>query len=246
VLLLTSRGRGWRGNVGYVLEQGGARELGLERDERLISIAVLRPEAYVIMGTRLGRVKRTAVSDLSMPERTWETLMGLGEEDELLFGAVAGAGTHLLFYTVGGQLLRLDGDEINPQQTGTATGVVGIKIKPGDRLLGGTVVAHAAQTEGKSQVIVFSTAGYAHRVPLAEFPVQGRGAMGVRCLRPSRSGGDVGGVAVWQEGTIDVYLSDGRRQRFDLKDIPEGARDALGKKLLDAGKATVERVVVLI
>ncbi len=245
VLLLTSRGRGWRGNVGYIPEQGGARELGLERDERLISIAILRPDAYVIMGTRLGRIKRTAVSDLSMPERTWETLMGLGENDELLFGAVAGAGAHILFYTAGGQLLRLDGDEINPQQTGTATGVVGIKVKPDDRLLGGTVVTHAAQAESKSQVIVFSAAGYAHRVPLAEFPVQGRGAMGVRCLRPSKSGGDVGGVAVWQEGTIDVYLSDGRRQRFDIRDIPEGARDALGKKLLDAGKATVERVVLL-
>jgi len=75
--------------------------------------------------------------------------------------------------------------------------------------------------------------------------VQGRGAQGVRCLKSSKSGGKVGGIAAGQGGTLDVYLADGRRQRLEWKEIPSGARDALGKRVVEAGKAAVARVVAL-
>ncbi len=246
VILLTNRGRGWRGTVGFIPAEGTPKALGLERGERVIGLSVLPPEAFLVMGTRAGKVKRTQVQDLSMPDRTWEPVMGLsGEDDELLFGGVAGTGAHILFYTVKGQLLRLDGDEVNPQQTGTATGVVGAKVRKGDRLLGGILVPAAAKEEDKWQVVVLSERGYAHRVPLAEFSVQGRGATGTRCLRETKTGGAVGGVAVGQSGTIDVYLDDNRRQRFDLQEIPEGARDVRGERMVEMDDGVVARVVNL-
>jgi len=245
VILLTNRGRGWRGTVGFVPTEGGPKELALEHGERVIGLAVLQPDAYLVLGSRAGKIKRTQVADLSLPDRTWDAVMGLAEGDELLFGDVAGEGAHVLFYTAGGQLLRIDGDTINPQATGTATGVVGISIKKGDQLLGGVVVPNAAADEGKWQVVIISQTGYAHRVPLAEFPVRGRGSRGVRCLRQTKSGGNVGGVAVGRKGTVDVYLADGRRQRLDWKDVPIGARDVLGQRLVKTGKVTVARVVTL-
>jgi DNA gyrase subunit A len=246
VILLTNRGRGWRGTVGFVPAEGGPKELGLERGERVIGLVVLQPDAYLVLGTRAGKVKRTRVADLALLDRTWDTVIGLGKGDELLFGNVAGEGAHVLFYTARGQLLRLDGDEVNPQQTGTAGGVVGIRVKKGDRLLGGAVVPDAAAAEEKWHVVVFSETGYAHRAPLAEFSVQRRGATGIRCLRPTKSGGDVADVAVGQGGTIDVYLADGRRQRLGWEETPVTARDARGSRLVDAsGKAPVARAVIL-
>ena len=246
VILLTDRGRGWRGAVGFVPATGGSKELGLDRGERVVGVAVLQPEAYLVLGSRGGKVKRTRVADLSIPERVWDTVMGLGEGDELTFGAVAGEGAHVLFYTAGGQLLRIDGDTVNPQATGSATGVAGMSVKEDDRLLGGTVVPNAAADEGKWQVVVVSTTGYVHRSALSEFPVKGRGTQGVRCLRKTKSGGDVAAVAAGQGGTIDVYLADGRRQRMDLAETPVAARDALGNRLVKTtGKAPVARAVAL-
>jgi DNA gyrase subunit A len=246
VILLTNRGRGWRGAVGFVPAEGGGKELGLERGERVVGVAVLRPDAYLVMGSRGGKVKRTRVGDLALPDRTWDTVMGLGAGDEILFGEVAGEGAHVLFYTAGGQLLRVDGDTVNPQATGTATGVVGISVKQGDRLLGGAVVPDAAANDEKWEAVIVSTIGYAHRAPLAEFPVKGRATQGVRCLRATKSGGDVADVAVGQGGTIDVYLADGRRQRLDWKETPVTARDARGERVVDVGKkGTVARVVAL-
>ncbi|MCP4542882.1 MAG: DNA topoisomerase 4 subunit A [Chloroflexi bacterium] len=241
VIMFTNRGRGWRGTVGFIPAEGGPKELGLER---VVSLAVLRPDAYLVMGSRGGKVKRTHVNDLSIPDRDWGVVMGLADGDELLFGDVAGEGAHVLFYTLQGQLLRLDGDAVNPQQTHTASGVAGIKLRKGDRLLGGMVVSDAEKQDAW-QVVVFSTKGYAHRTRLAEFSVQGRGATGVRCLRSTKSGGDVGGVAVGKGGTIDVYLEDGRRQRLNLKEIPAGARDVLGQRLIDARGGMIERLVAL-
>ncbi len=250
VILVTNRGRGWKSNVGFIPATGGPKELGLERGERVIGVAVLRPTGFLLMGTSLGRVKRTRIADLTMPDRVWGTVMGLNDDDELLLADVADTGAHMLFYTVKGQLLRLDGDGINPQQTGTAMGVTGIKIRAGDRLLGGMVVPQAVKDESKLYVVVVSRHGYAHRTPLSQFSVQGRGATGVRCLRASKSGGDVGGVAIGRlQDMVDVYLEDGRRQRLDLKEIVEGARDVLGKRQIEVGrgekKGEVSRVVVL-
>ena len=246
VILLTNRGRGWKGTVGFVPEEGGAKALGLARGERVIGLGVLQPEGYLVMGSQAGKVKRTKLEDLSLQDRTWDTVMGLGDEgDEVLFGDVAGEGADVLFYTARGQLLRIDGDAINPQATGTATGVVGISLKKGDRLLGGMVVPSAVKNK-KWHVVVVSETGYAHRVPLAEFSVKGRGTQGVRCLSPTKSGGEVGDVAVGQGGTADVYLADGRRQRLDWDEIPETARAVLGDQLVDMdGEGAVVRVVAL-
>jgi len=248
VILFTSRGRAWRGAVGFVPQDGSPKALGLESGERVIGVSVLHEGQYLVMGSRAGKVKRTNVDDLSLLDRTWDTVMGLGDDgDELLFADVAGDGAHVLFYTAQGQLLRLDGDAVNPQQTGTATGVVGIKLMPDDRLLGGMVVPDAASAEDQWQVVVVSETGYAHRAPLAEFSVQGRGARGVRCLRPTKSAGDVSGVAAGQKGAVvDIYLEDGCRQRVDLEDIPTTSRDARGDRVVDDEEGRkVGRVVLL-
>ena len=247
IILLTNRGRGWRGTVGFIPPVADSNALGLPSEERVVDIAVLQPDTYLVMGTQGGKIKRTKVGDLSLTDRTWDIVMGMSDEgkDELLFGKVVGDGAHIFFYTVEGQLLRIDGDTVNPQQTGTATGVVGISLNKGDRLKGGTVVPNATSDESKYHVVVISERGYAHRAHLAEFSVQGRGARGVRCLRPTKSGGNVGGVAVARRGTIDVYLGNGRRQRLDLKGIPEGARGVRGERLVDVSATPVARIVNL-
>ena len=246
VLLLSRRGLGWRGPVGFVPAEASAKELGLERGDGVVALAVLKDGQAVVLGTRSGRVKRTRCADLALPERTWGPVIGLAEGDELLFGAVAAEEAHILLFTIGGQLLRIECSSVNPQATGTATGVSGISLKGNDRLAGGLVVPLDRRPQEEWSVVVASVKGYLHRTGLAEFPVQGRGSQGVRCLRISKAGGDLADVAVGVDGAVDVYLADGRRQRLDLSDVPETARDALGARTLQAEPgATVSRIVIL-
>jgi DNA gyrase subunit A len=253
IILLSSRGRGWKGLVGFVPVDATPDNLGLQQGEEIVAIDVLQPDACLLLGTRAGKVKRSHLADLSLLDREWGPVIGLEKDDELLFGGVVAAGANAIFYTEEGQLLRLDADEINPQKTDTAGGVIGIGLKKGDDILGGLVVPAAAMAGDKSQsgdawhVLIVSERGYANRVPLAEFPVQGRNTQGVQCLRKTKSGGKLGDVAVGgANDAVDVYLADGRRfHASDLSSIASMTRGSRGNRLVDVGESEVVRVVTL-
>ncbi len=248
VILLTSRGAGWVGEVGFVpLAATAASQLGLAPDEHIVGISVISMDGYLLLGTQAGRVKRAAVSDLSLLDREWGPVIGLVDDDQLLFGGVADDSANVIFYTREGQLLRLDGGEIHPQKTDTASGSIGISLRKGDRVLGGMIVPEVAAKEAQWHVVVVSETGYANRVPLTEFSVQGRNTQGVQCLRESKSGGKLGDVAAGKAGyAVDVYLEDGRRFHInDLSVIASMTRGSRGKRLVDTGGSRVARVVTL-
>ncbi len=247
VLLLTNRGAGWLGEVGFVPPAATGGELGLSAGEHLVGISVMHAEGYLLLGTRSGRVKRTSVMDLSLLDREWGPVIGLTDGDELLFGAVAGTCADVIFYTNEAQLLRLDARQINPQKTDTAAGTIGIALRKGDGVLGGMVVPQADGEEERWNVVVVSERGYANRLPLMEFPVQGRNTQGVQCLRETKSGGRVADVALGQpDDAVDIYLEDGRRFHLsDLSLITSMTRGSRGRQLLDTGGSRVARVVVL-
>jgi DNA gyrase subunit A len=247
VILLTNSGAGWRAEVGFIPETATSKKLGLGAREHVVSISVIRQKGFLVLGTGAGRVKRAAVADLSLLDREWGPVIGLTEDDELLFGGVADDSGNVIFYTSGGQLLRLDSSEINPQKTDTAAGVIGISLKKGDRVLGGMIVPDATESDAQWQVIVVSERGYANRVPLREFSVQGRNTQGVQCLRETKSGGKLGDLAVGKlDHGIDVYLEDGRRFHLDdLSAITSMTRGSRGKRLIDTGDSKVMRVITL-
>ena len=172
VVLITNKGRVWKGGVGFIPESATFAELGLAQDEKVINTAVFQPGTYLILGTREGKVKRTKTDDMSMIDRTWTEAIGLSDGDELLFGGVAGEGAHIIFYTKNGQLLRIEGDTVNPQQTPSAAGVTGAKTRAGDVLLGGAIIPDAAKEENTWHVVIISEYGYAHEVNFPRSPLK--------------------------------------------------------------------------
>jgi DNA gyrase subunit A len=245
-VVFSSKGRGWKGTVGFIPEDATPDKMGLAPGEEIIGAAVLKPDHYLVMVSRAGKVKRTKVEDLDLNDRTWDPVMGLtDDEDRLLMGTVAPAGSDVLFYTAEAQVLRIEGDDVNPQQTGSASGVAGIKLRKDDKLLGATVVPNA-ESEATWQIVVVSERGYAHRFPLAEVSSKGRNTMGVRGLRTSKTTGKLGGLGVTQEDDVEVYLADGRRYHTPLEKVPLTSRDVRGDQIVDDPKQeAVVQVVIL-
>jgi DNA gyrase subunit A len=247
VLLFSSYGRGWMANVGFVPEGASPEDLGLEDGETIVAAGVIKPETYLIMVSKQGKVKRTQVEDLDLTDRNWARILGLSDEkDRLLMGTIEEAGAHVLFYTTEGQLLRIDGDTINPQQTGSASGVAGIRLRKGDELIGSTVVPSGDENDDTWQVVVASERGYVHRFPLSEISVKGRNTLGVRCLNVTETTGPVSDVGVGLDEDVDIYLADGRRQHLTMAHIPATSRATQGDRMIeDPDEITVERVVIL-
>jgi DNA gyrase subunit A len=245
LLLVSNQGRAWKAPVGRVPVEASFADLGLAKGEYLVGGGVLAPERFVTIGTRTGQVKRLRVEDLNMGEASWATVIGLGDKDEILFAAVASEGAEVMYFTAAGKAIRFAANEVNPQATPSARGVTGIKVGKEDSLIAGTVI----EPDEKALVIIVSQAGFVKRVPLAEFPSQGRGGQGVQSLEITKMTGKVAAatVAAGQAKAGDVLSAKGLRHRLALESIPVADRRKRGEKLVDFGEDdTITGVVALL
>lgn len=233
LLLVSNRGRAWRAPVGRVPAEATFADLGLGKGEYLIGGGMLTLDHFLAIGTRAGSIKRTKVEDLAMSEASWATVMGLNGKDEALFAVVASENAAVMFFTAGGKAIRFAAAEVNPQATGSARGTVGIKLGKDDSLVAGGVI----EPDEQAQVVVVSQAGFVKRVPLTEFPTQGRGGQGVQSLEITKVTGKVATAAVadGQAKNGDVLSAKGLRHRLEIDDIPITDRRKRGEKLVDFG-----------
>ena len=239
VVLVSDRGRAWWGAVGRLPRAARFDELGLDKGEQVVGADVLTPDSTLILGTRQGRVKRAKAADIrSTAEASWATVIGLdGKDDGVLLAGVGGDEAQVMFFT-SARINRFAASSVKPQATRSARGVAAIKVPPGDRLLGGAVVPGPTARLG---VVVASSAGCVKRIPLKEFPVQGRGGQGVAVNQGKTAGPTVAVALGPVKGTVDALSQAGRRQRLDK--VPVANRTRRGKKLIEL--EDVAEVVVL-
>ena len=240
VVLVSDGGRAWWGTVGRLPRTTGFEKLGLSKGERVIGVGILSDKDCLVVGTSQGRVKRVKAEDVkSAAEASWATVVGLaGDDDRALFAGVGGDEAQAMFFGTS-RANRFVAGDVNPQATRSAKGVAGIKVRGGDRLLGGMVVSDPTADLG---VVVVSQKGFVKRVPLAEFSVQGRGGQGVLLLNQTKATGPVAAVMAGpMGGSVDLISADGKRQRLD--EVPVTKRANRGDKLVELGE--VAEVVVL-
>jgi len=240
VVLVSSRGRAWWGAVGRLSRSAGFEELGLSKGERVVGAGILSEKSCLVLGTRRGQVKRVKAEDVtSTAEASWAMVIGLGgEDDAVLFAGVGGDEAQVMFF--GSKYAnRFVASDVNPQATPSAKGVAGIKVRKGEQLLSGIVISDPAADLG---AVVVSEKGYVKRVPLSEFPVQGRGGQGVLLLNQTKSSGPVvAAMAGPMAGTVDLISADEKRQRLD--EVPLTNRTNRGEKLVELEE--VSEVAVL-
>jgi DNA gyrase subunit A len=241
VFLISSAGHVFVSPVGQLPVQATFGDLGLAGDE-VVYVGTVRAQEYLVLGTQGGRVKRAEMSVLeAMPDGVWNEIMGLESGDRVLFAGTCGEGGEALLFT-DKRVLRIQAETVSTQQTPSARGVIGIKLSEEDRVLGGAVL----QETGGAMVFVLSQKGYAKRIPIEEFPVQGRGSMGVLSLNATEASGPVVAVAVGKatrSTTVDLVNQEGRRQRLSLRSVPIENRANRGKKV--ARLSGVTRIAVL-
>jgi DNA gyrase subunit A len=230
LVLVSSQGRAWWGAVGRLPRSASFADLGLGKGEEVVGLGVLREKDILVIGTRQGRVKRVTAEDVkSSAEASWSTIIGLsGKDDAALFAGITGDKAQVMFFT-SSRVIRFQAGEVNPQATPSARGVTAIRLRKGDRLLAGAVIPDPAAKLG---VIVVSKSGFVKRVPLAAFPIQGRGGQGVLLLNQTRATGPVIATAAGpMDSNVDLIDPDGKRQR--LGEVPVENRANRGEKLVE-------------
>ncbi len=186
LLLFTNRGRVYAEKVHELPEASrqarGTHVVSLlplaegEEVAALLSVRDLTQPGYFVFATRGGLVKKTEIREYQNLSSAGLIAINLVENDALVGVAIAQEGDQVMLATRSGQAIRFDLAEV--RATGRASqGVTGIRFKPGRA---DEVVSLVVLPKGEeSEVLAVGTLGYGKRTPVSEYPLQGRGGMGV-------------------------------------------------------------------
>ena len=196
----------------------------------------------MLLATVQGKVKRVAVTDLMDQASADPQVIGLDDGDELLWAGISPGGGEFLLVTAQGQAIRFAEDDVRSMGL-PAGGIGGVKLAAKDR-----VVAAVALVKGESpqpHVVLITTLGIGKRVPVADFPAQGRNGQGVVAAKPSPKLGNVAGAAL--AGPSDTLLcltAGGGARPIPAAAVPEMGRPAQGKSVIPlVGGDQVTRIV---
>ncbi len=155
LLFFTNRGKVYWQKV-YDLPQLGRESRGraivnllnLAEGEAIADCRAVRdfslPDHYLMMATRRGLVKKTALTQYSRPQRNGIIAIKLKDNDELVDVAITKPGDEVVLSTARGMAIRFRQTDARPMGRNTS-GVKGITLTAGDELVG-MVVAEPEAT----------------------------------------------------------------------------------------------------
>ena len=204
----------------------GAKALQLARNQELVALARADAE-FVLLVTEGGEIKRCTPDSLSGSHGTPTPACGLPDGDRLVAAVAHVEGAEILIATAGGKVLRTAMKPIRPVKSASAGGVLGMKLAPGDRVIGACAV-----TPG--DLYVAHESGFGKRVGIDDIPSKGRGGGGVALAAPDKPSkepaGLVSAIACAETAPVATLLSG---QILPVPETEAVNRAAVSRPLVD-------------
>ncbi|MFN2484527.1 MAG: DNA gyrase subunit A [Candidatus Limnocylindria bacterium] len=248
ILFFTNRGRVFVTRV-HTLPDASRQAKGLpiinlpgiqvEPNEYVSSIIAMprfEAEHYMVMATRRGVVKKTSVAEYAKIRANGLIAINLTEGDELQWVGLTDGQSDIILATRKGQAARFSEAEVRPLGRDTM-GVAGIRLRPGDEVIGMEVVRPSAQ------LLVVTEQGYGKRTDLAEFPRKHRATGGVVANSLGAETGDVAAIRVVSREDEDLMIitEDGQILRTPVLSINRYRRPSRGVNVMKVGEG--DRIV---
>ena len=244
-LFFTNQGRVYWRKV-YDMPQAGRMGLGkaivnllnFGKEERLTTVLAVpefEPGYHVLMATKNGVIKKTDLMAFSRPRTGGIIALNLLEGDELIAARITDGTLNVFLGSRMGKSIRFHESDIRPSGR-VATGVRGMRLAQGDRIVGMEVLSHG-QT-----LFAVTENGYGKRTSIDEYPVQKRGGKGVISIKTTeRNGMVVEILLVEEDDDLMLMTSAGKVIRMQINSISIISRNTQGVTLM--GMDTEERVV---
>jgi DNA gyrase subunit A len=242
ILFFTNKGRVYRAKA-YELPEAArdargqhvANLLAFQPDEHIAEVLALRDynvAPYLVLATSSGLVKKSRLTDFDSPRSGGLIAINLREDDEVIAARLVSADEDLLLVSKHAQAIRFRASDEALRPMGRATsGVIGMRFTEGDELLGMYVV-----TEG-ADVLVATGGGYAKRTPADQYPLQGRGGLGVVTARIVEARGElIGALMVHPDDEVFAITSAGGVIRTAAAEIKISGRQTMGVRLVNLGE----------
>ncbi|MEW2916396.1 DNA gyrase subunit A [Ruegeria sp. ANG10] len=257
-----------------------------------VSIAAIMPvdvpdeeweNLQIVFATSAGDVRRNALSDFTNVKRNGKIAMDLPEGVELVNARICSEDDDVMLVTNSGRAIRFQTTDVRVFKGRKSTGVRGIRLSNGDRVVSMSVIRHfkatsderaaylkmrravagltddaeATDEEGDAlatisqeryaemsaaeNLILTITAGGSGKLSSShDYPVRGRGGMGVAAMDKAMRGGElVASFPVEIDDQIMLATSKGQSIRVPVEGISFRSRSAGGVKVFNTGKGEV-------
>ncbi|MGD8342702.1 MAG: DNA gyrase subunit A [Desulfobacterales bacterium] len=230
----------------YDIPQAGRMSLGkaivnllnFGKNEKLATVLAVpefKPGYHVIMATKNGLIKKTDLMAFSRPRVGGIIALNILQGDELIAARITDGTLNVFLGSRGGKAIRFHESDVRPSGR-VATGVRGMRLADGDRIVGMEVLSHG-QT-----LFAVTENGYGKRTSIDEYPVQKRGGKGVISIKTTQRNGKVVGILlVADDDDLMLMTNIGKVIRMQINTISVISRNTQGVKLM--GMDADERVV---
>ncbi|HSV32919.1 MAG TPA: DNA gyrase subunit A [Pyrinomonadaceae bacterium] len=200
-------------------------------DRKLAGVVPVREFSegrYVVMVTRKGVVKKTALSDFQNIRSNGIIAINIDEGDELLDVVTTDGSKRIFIATHNGFAIRFD--EKNARPMGRATrGTRGIDLRKDDFV----VSLCAVSADDSERMLSVSEKGYGKQTAIGTYRLQSRGGKGVINMKTTEKTGKVVAVfPVEDDSEIMIITQQAKLIRLEAGHIRKTGRSAQGVRLI--------------
>jgi len=218
--------------------------INIEQEDKVkafICVQDLKDEDYinnhfVIMATKKGQVKKTALEQYSRPRTNGINAITIREDDELLEAKLTTGDSQVMLAVKSGKAVRFEESKTRPMGR-NASGVRGITLKDDKDEVVGMITVNDPQ---KETILVVSENGYGKRTfiddpedGVAIYRITNRGGKGVKTISITEKTGSLVAIKnVLDDDDLMIINKSGIAIRMEVKDLRVMGRATQGVRLI--------------
>jgi DNA gyrase subunit A len=252
LLFFTNRGKVYRLKV-YELPEGARTSKGralvnllpLREGERVESVLATRDFAegkYLVFATRKGMIKKTAFLAYNTPIKADGIIaINIRDDDELIQVRVTSGEDDIIMVSRSGQAARFNESQVRAMGRDTS-GVRGMNVAQKENAV---LTMDVARDD--TELFVVTENGFGKRTAIVDYPVKGRGTMGVKTIQLTEKRGGLAGALIVREHMELVFISrEGMVQRTSVRGINRYGRASQGVRVMNLREDDVVSAVALV
>ena len=207
ILFFTDKGKVYSLKVHEVPDTGRASRgraiqnlIEKEKDEKItafLSIKDFANDKYAIMVTAQGTIKKTVLSAYSNIRKGGIIAININDGDSLIEVGISEGNNDIVIGTFNGMAIRFNEKDVRDMGR-TATGVKGITLEAGDKVIGSIVVKR------ESTLLVVTDKGFGKRSELSDYRITHRGGKGIITIKTGDKTGNL--IAMKEVNDNDEFV----------------------------------------
>lgn len=224
--------------------------LSLQPEEKVTSIIKYSKDeaqsgdGYLFMATTNGTIKKTKAKEYENIRANGLIAIKLDDGDELRWVRRTSGDDDVIMSTAFGQAIRFNEQDARSMGR-SARGVRGIRLRPGDKVVGVDVVD---PSNDRAKLLIMGERGYGKITKASNFPVHKRGGIGIKAAVVTAKTGNIMTVRSLDNDTKEIIVisASGQTIRLAISSISVLGRATQGVRIMSLGAGDLVASVGLV